>query len=991
LPRCAVWGLSPRGQSPICVFRVTLRAVVRPSRRGYVLRDSESSLVLDSSEPEFRRSLFEALAEASADGILVVSPEGRILSLNRRFVELWRIPDEVIETGTDEAAIEAVLDRLVDPEAFRSRIAYLYEHPEERSLDELELTDGRVFDRYSTPITSSDGTIFGRVWFFRDVTDERRAEAAVRKQLEQLETISRVADAVDRFDRLGDVLTAATEELVATTSADRAAVLLFDDDCVMRFRAWRGLSDEYRAAVDGHSPWTADERDPRPFSVADASTDDSLAPFRAVILAEGIRALGFVPLVHRSRLVGKFMLYRNEPGAFASAELQLAQTVGSHLAAVAERRRAEEALLKSRSELEAILRQVADGITVQDETGAVVYANDAAARLIGFPTAAQLIATPVAEVMQRFEMFDERDEPFPVERLPGRLALQGLESEAAIRYRVKATNQERWSVVRATPIFDERGEVRFAVNAFHDVTARKAAEDRLRLLAVASEILAQSFDYHQTFASIARLIVGRLADSCHIWIEENGVLVRVAFATSELVRDGMLRTFPDRLELDDERALTARVYRTREPLLMSEISPEQLPGITPTDEAAAALARLPVRSGLSVPLLHGDRAIGVLSFASLVASRHNENDLALAQLIGRRLALAVVNAHLYAREQEARREAEARAQAAEALAFTAEGVCMVDNDGNVRLWNPAAASITGIAESDLVGRRLVAVVPSWSRVDAQADGDTSTVSVPIDVSGRELWLSVSTARFPGGSVYAFRDLTHERALEQMKSDFVSTVSHELRTPLAAIYGAAMTLRRPDLAGPGRGDELLAVIASESERLARTINDVLWASRLDSGQLHVSIESCDPAKLVDGVIAAARTHLPANLSLEFVVPPELPRVAADPDKVRQVMSNLVDNAVKYSPDGGVVKIELAPNGRSVRFAVRDQGLGIPPGERDRIFEKFYRLDPNLTRGVGGTGLGLYICRELVARMGGRISVDSAEGDGSTFTFELPVAA
>ena len=115
-----------------------------------------------------------------------------------------------------------------------------------------------------------------------------------------------------------------------------------------------------------------------------------------------------------------------------------------------------------------------------------------------------------------------------------------------------------------------------------------------------------------------------------------------------------------------------------------------------------------------------------------------------------------------------------------------------------------------------------------------------------------------------------------------------------------------------------------------------------------------------------------------------------QVAADPDGLRQVLVNLVENAVKYSPDGGRVELELEPGDGRVRFSVRDRGLGIPAAEHERIFEKFYRLDPNLSRGVGGTGLGLYICREIVRRMGGRIRVESEPGRGSTFSFELPLA-
>ena len=225
----------------------------------------------------------------------------------------------------------------------------------------------------------------------------------------------------------------------------------------------------------------------------------------------------------------------------------------------------------------------------------------------------------------------------------------------------------------------------------------------------------------------------------------------------------------------------------------------------------------------------------------------------------------------------------------------------------------------------------------------------------------------------------------------MKTDFVSTVSHELRTPLAAIYGAAMTLQRSDVVlAETQREGLLSVVASESERLARIVNDVLWASRLDSGVMDVSIESCDALVLAEAVTAAARTHLPAGIDLAVEAPASLPPVAADPDKVRQVLVNLVDNAIKYSPDGGDVRVRLSAGEHALRFVVSDEGLGIPVSERGRIFEKFFRLDPDLTRGVGGTGLGLYICRELVRRMHGRIWVESGEGRGSTFVVELPLA-
>jgi signal transduction histidine kinase len=263
-------------------------------------------------------------------------------------------------------------------------------------------------------------------------------------------------------------------------------------------------------------------------------------------------------------------------------------------------------------------------------------------------------------------------------------------------------------------------------------------------------------------------------------------------------------------------------------------------------------------------------------------------------------------------------------------------------------------------------------------------------TVPVEFAQGERWLSISGVAFPGGTVYAFRDLTEERRVERLKSEFVSTISHELRTPLAAIYGAALTLRRKEPGLEKQREGLLDIVASESERLARIVNDILWVSRLESGTLQARVESCDAAELATTVVAAADAHRPANLTIDLEVEPGLPPVAADSDKVRQILANLIDNAVKYSPDGGAVRLAVTSKEPFVRFAVSDDGLGIPPAEHPRIFEKFYRLDPELTRGVGGTGLGLYITRELVRLMNGRVGVESREGAGSTFSVDLPAA-
>ena len=234
-----------------------------------------------------------------------------------------------------------------------------------------------------------------------------------------------------------------------------------------------------------------------------------------------------------------------------------------------------------------------------------------------------------------------------------------------------------------------------------------------------------------------------------------------------------------------------------------------------------------------------------------------------------------------------------------------------------------------------------------------------------------------------------RVLESLRELDRLKNEFIAVVSHELRTPIASVYGAAVTLEQTKLDAERR-ESLLAVIYGESARLVRLVDQVLWASRVETARIEPTIESCDPEEIAAAVVKAARTHLPANLSVDLRAEEALPPVAADPEKANQVLVNLVENAVKYSPQGGRIEVDVSRVDGYVRFAVNDEGLGIPAEDRERIFDKFERLDPELARGIGGTGLGLFICRELVSQMSGSIGVASRTGGGSTFTVDLPVA-
>jgi two-component system phosphate regulon sensor histidine kinase PhoR len=558
-----------------------------------------------------------------------------------------------------------------------------------------------------------------------------------------------------------------------------------------------------------------------------------------------------------------------------------------------------------------------------------------------------------------------------------------------------------WVREQTSTVRDSSGEPLYTQTFIRDVEEQKRAEDerervaaaersaaagalerqtRLDLVRGVGGALTSTLDYRSAIESAAELAVRELADWCVVDVaDDGGVLTRLAVAKAETPGPS------DGTPADEPEKGVREVIQTGRPRIVPELG-ERWDG-----RATRFLGKVDARSVICVPLRARKQALGALTLVrTQPGSAYGADELALAEDVADRMALAIDRARLYA-------EVEERAEAARVLANVADGVLLLDRNGIVRQWNPAAEAITSISATDVLGRPAAEAIPGWQEVaeslpvsPSPDPGHAETV-IPIETERGERWISISGVQFFGGTVYAFRDLTEVRHLEEVKADFIATASHELRTPLAAVYGAAQTLLRHDFALDEAGrDRFVSLIADESERLGRIVNEILLANQLDAGRLDLEAEPFEAAELVERVVEATRAYAPPAVSVEPNVPENVPRVAADLDKVRQVLVNLVENAIKYSPDGGKVLVGVEAGDDTVRFYVRDEGLGIAPEERERVFEKFYRVDPQMMRGVGGTGLGLYICKELVSRMGGTIWVDANEGKGSTFQFELPAA-
>jgi PAS domain S-box-containing protein len=500
----------------------------------------------------------------------------------------------------------------------------------------------------------------------------------------------------------------------------------------------------------------------------------------------------------------------------------------------------------------------------------------------------------------------------------------------------------------------------------------------------------------------SRLLAQQLADTGHLFsgeLEPGAVLDEVVEQAPVLLRaDASLI----RMLEGDELVAAAAVGGGASEVAGSRVPADARPGGTVVssrgpvailevagDEVLLAgepmLERGAYASYLAVPLFGSEGELqGVLAVLARRQRAWQEEEIEALTALAANAAVAYAKAELY-QQVELERE-----RSVAILANVADGIVAVDRDERIVLWNAAAERITGVPSDEALGRTVPDVLQRELRSEgASVAGDRL---VPIRRADTEVWLSLTEAvmRDPvgetAGRIFAFRDISAERVVEQMRSDFVSTVSHELRAPLTSIYGFAATLLREDV----HFDEeerktFLTYIESEAQRLTTIVDKLLSVARLDAGDMQLEIAPVDVRSVVSEAVAGARAETDGGH--EFVLDlPDAPVAArTDPDKLRQVLANLVDNAVRFSPGGGKVTVGASRRGETIVLSVVDQGVGIPDAEQDRIFSKFYRVGDAQT---GGTGVGLFIAQGLVSALGGRITVRSTEGRGSSFVIELP---
>jgi two-component system, OmpR family, phosphate regulon sensor histidine kinase PhoR len=359
-----------------------------------------------------------------------------------------------------------------------------------------------------------------------------------------------------------------------------------------------------------------------------------------------------------------------------------------------------------------------------------------------------------------------------------------------------------------------------------------------------------------------------------------------------------------------------------------------------------------------------------------------------------------------------------RNQSSAILRSMVEGVAVIDAQERLVFYNRAFSDILALQASGLEGIPIIEVVRNTDLLKLirralqgeeglQSDIVTGIVqprcfavtAAPVKRlethpggTGRKSAGNEATpAEKPSGAVVVLHDVTELRRLERVRQDFVANVSHEFKTPLTAIQGFAETLLGGALEDPKNNRRFLEIIREHAQRLARLTDDLLKLARIEAGKLELEFQPMSLAELIEG--CAETTLLKASrkeIVLEIEVPPGLPAVYGDQSLLREVLQNLLDNAIQYTPPGGRILVSATTGARDAVVTVSDTGIGIPLADQERIFERFYRVDAARSREAGGTGLGLSIAKHIVDVHGGRIWVESQVGRGSDFSFSIPLA-
>jgi two-component system, OmpR family, phosphate regulon sensor histidine kinase PhoR len=334
------------------------------------------------------------------------------------------------------------------------------------------------------------------------------------------------------------------------------------------------------------------------------------------------------------------------------------------------------------------------------------------------------------------------------------------------------------------------------------------------------------------------------------------------------------------------------------------------------------------------------------------------------------------------------------------LSSVVNGILAVDSNKHILFINPMAQQMLNIIEGDVEGKHLLQVIRN-NKIDNMLrdilenkgfEENEITVNYPFEKVFR---LNSNAIRYPEsheiiGIIIIIQDITEIKRLEKIRSDFVANVSHELKTPLTSIKGFVETLKAGAIEDHDTAIRFLSIIEDEADRLNRLISDILSLSLLENKKNKAIYEVINTADKIKEIVSLLQSQAASkNIDLNARVEADINKLMGDPDHFKQMLINIVDNAVKYTPEGGAIEVKAYNSGNDVIISVKDNGIGIPKEHISRLFERFYRVDPSRSRNVGGTGLGLAIVKHIIMQFDGKIEVHSQIDKGTEFILSIPV--